>query len=166
MQHRQWIIALGRDELRDRFPATFGVMAQEEMESLCALPLATDERCLGALFFMAAREGAYIAVRRELLDQVAGAVAVALDGCLAYEEVRRLRDRLQAENIYLKEEIRAQHSFDEIVGNSPILLAMLRQLEQVAATDSTVLLLGETGTGKNWSPAPSTSGAGGATDRL
>jgi formate hydrogenlyase transcriptional activator len=148
IQQRQWFVAATRQELADRFPVTAGVMAQERMESLCALPLATDERCLGALFFMAARQRAYGTVRREFLDQVATAVAVALDGCLAHEEVRRLRDRLQAENVYLQEEIRAHHHFDEIVGDSPPLLAMLQQVEQVASTDSTVLLLGETGTGK------------------
>jgi len=148
IDHRQWFIAPARDELRERFPVTFDVMRREGMESLCALPLATDERSLGALFFMAARKAAYGGVRRGLLEQVASAVAVALDGCLAHEEVRRLRDRLQAENTYLKQEIRAHHNFAEILGNSPALQAVLAQVEQVAATDSTVLLLGETGTGK------------------
>ncbi len=148
MQHREWFVAATREELSDRFPITTEVMVQEGMESLCALPLATDERCLGALFFMAARQGAYRTIRREFLDQVATAVAVALDGCLAHEEVQRLRDQLRVENVYLQEEIRAHHPFDEIVGNSPPLVAMLQQVEQVAPTDSTVLLLGETGTGK------------------
>jgi len=148
IQHHQWFVAHGRDELRDRFPVTFEVMARERMESLCALPLTTDERVLGALFFMAAQKGAYAAVRRELLDQVASAVAVALDGCLAHEEVQRLRDQLQVENRYLQEEIRAEHNFHEIVGKSPVVLAMLQRIEQVAPSESTVLLLGETGTGK------------------
>ena len=76
------------------------------------------------------------------------AVAVALDDCLAHEEVRRLRDQLAAENAYLQEEIRSEHNFEEIVGNSPALLALLRQVDQVAQTDATVLISGETGTGK------------------
>ena len=63
-------------------------------------------------------------------------------------EVERLKNRLQAENVYLQEEIRREHNFEEIVGNSPALLEMLRQVESVAATDATVLICGETGVGK------------------
>ena len=69
-----------------------------------------------------------------------------LDGALA--EVKRLRDQLQAESIYLQEEIKTTHNFDEIIGNSAPMHATLRMVEQVAPTDATVLLLGETGTGK------------------
>jgi len=66
----------------------------------------------------------------------------------ALAEVETLKNRLQAENVYLQEEIRGEHNFVEMVGSSPALLATLRQVEQVAPTDSTVLILGETGTGK------------------
>jgi transcriptional regulator with GAF, ATPase, and Fis domain len=59
-----------------------------------------------------------------------------------------LRDRLAAENVYLQEEISVEHNFDEIVGSSPAIRKVLKAIEQVAVTDSTVLLLGETGTGK------------------
>jgi formate hydrogenlyase transcriptional activator len=145
---RQWLVASSQDELRERFPVTFDVMKREGMQSLCAMPLVSGERCLGVLFFMAAREAAYQELRRGLLDQVASAVAVALDNCLAYEEVQSLRDRLVRENVYLQEEIRREHPFEEILGSSPALLATLRKLEQVAPTDSSVLILGETGTGK------------------
>jgi formate hydrogenlyase transcriptional activator len=145
---QQWLVASSRDELRERFPVTFEVMLREEMQSLCAIPLLSGQRCLGVLFFMAAREAAYTDLRRALLEQVAGAVAVALDHCLAYEEVQSLRDRLARENVYLQEEIRREHPFEELVGSSPALLATLRQVEQVAPTDTSVLILGETGTGK------------------
>jgi predicted ATPase len=67
---------------------------------------------------------------------------------IALEEVERLKNRLQAENIYLQEEIRQQHNFEEIIGNSPALIRVLQQVEQVAPNDSTVLITGETGTGK------------------
>jgi Nif-specific regulatory protein len=67
---------------------------------------------------------------------------------LAMAEVERLKNRLQAENVYLQEEIRREHNFEEIVGSSPALLAVLQQVERVAPTDATVLVLGETGTGK------------------
>ncbi|HSE04042.1 MAG TPA: sigma 54-interacting transcriptional regulator [Methylomirabilota bacterium] len=66
----------------------------------------------------------------------------------ALAEVETLKNRLHAENVYLQEEIRGEHNFVEMVGSSPALLAALRQVEQVASTDSTVLILGETGTGK------------------
>jgi formate hydrogenlyase transcriptional activator len=66
----------------------------------------------------------------------------------SYEEIATLKGRLEKENIYLREEIRTEHNFEEIVGNSPALLTVLRAVEQVAPTDSTVLIYGETGTGK------------------
>jgi len=145
---RQWLIASSREELRERFPVTFDVMKREGMQSVCAIPLLSSECCLGVLFFMAAREGAFQELRRDLLDQVGSAVAVALDHCLAYEEVRDLRDRLVRENVYLQEEIRRAHPFEELVGSSSTLLAALRKVDRVAATNTSVLILGETGTGK------------------
>jgi formate hydrogenlyase transcriptional activator len=302
LKNREWYNVSARDELRATFPITFGVMQQENMESLCALPLVTGDRVRGVLFFMAAAKGAYARLQRSFLDQVAGAVAVALDDCLVHEEVRRLSDelaarkiaeleqqkqrmsvqleqtsaalnvseehlrdlfdeapiayvnegldskfiranktamkilgitpedvphtygknfvpntpdaqrrlreafesigkgidtsgvvlelrrkdngkpiwiewwsrpdpsgtytrtmfvditervlmeqekaRLEAQNTYLQEEIRSEHNFGEIVGNDSKLRETLRLVEQVAATDSTVLVLGETGTGK------------------
>ncbi len=148
LRNREWLVTSSRAEIRDRFPVTDQIMTREGVESLCALPLVTDERCRAVLFFMASEQDAYTAVHRGLLDQVASAVAVALDHCVAHEEVRLLRDRLVAENRYLQEEIRQERGFDEIVGQSPALLRVLADLERVAATSSTVLILGETGTGK------------------
>src|SRR5262249_30778725 len=83
---QQWLVASSRAELRTRFPVTFDVMSREGMQSLCAIPLLSGRRCLGVLFFMAARESAFRLLRRALFEQVASAVAVALDHCLAYEE--------------------------------------------------------------------------------
>ncbi len=302
LQNRDWYIVSSRDELRQRFPITFQVMEQAKMQSLCALPLVTGERVRGALFFMASAKAAYGHLQRQFMEQVAGAVAVALDDCLVHEEVRRLNDelaarkiaelenqkrrisdqlqetgaaltaseerfrdlfeeapiayvnegldskfiranrtalntlgikpedvphtygknfipdtpdaqrrlreafesigkgqdtkgvvlelrradngkplwiqwwsrpdpsgtytrtmfvditervmmeqekaRLEAQNTYLQEEIRSEHNFGEIVGSSPALIKVLRQVEQVAPSDSTALILGETGTGK------------------
>src|SRR5437762_9238220 len=145
---RQWLIASSREELRARFPVTFDVMKREGMQSVCAIPLQSGERSLGVLFFMAAREAAFHELRRDLLDQVGSAVAVALDHCLAYEEVRDLRDRLVRENVYLQEEIRREHPFEELVGSSPSLGAALHKVDQVAPGNTSVLILGETGTGK------------------
>ena len=277
LENKQWLVSGTRDELRERFPLTVEVMAHEGMESLAALPLVTGDRARGVLYFMAAERGAYAAVRRELVEQVATAVAAALDNCLAHEELReksrqaleeseeRFRDlfdeapiayvhegldtrfiranrtacrilgikpeqvvgtygksfvpdtpdaqrrvrealesigtgadtsgvvlelrrkdngkpiwiqwwsrpdpsgnytrtmfvditervlmeqekaRLEAQNTYLQEEIRSEHNFDEIVGSCPALLEVLRQVDQVAPADSTALIIGETGTGK------------------
>jgi formate hydrogenlyase transcriptional activator len=97
---------------------------------------------------MAREADALAGVSPGLLEQIAAAVAVAVDHCVAYEELQSLRDRLARENVYLQEEIRREHPFEELVGSSPVLLAILRQVEQVAPTDTSVLILGETGTGK------------------
>src|SRR5262249_43021652 len=137
-----------RAELRTRFPVTFDVMSREGMQSLCAIPLLSGRRCLGVLFFMAAREAAFRLLRRALFEQVGSAVAVALHHCLADEGGQGLRARLARENVYLQEEIRREHPFEELVGSSPALLTVLRRVEQVAPADTTVLILGETGTGK------------------
>src|SRR5256712_12952781 len=94
LQNRKWLVSSTREELRERFPLTFEGMAKENMESLCAMPLVSNDRPRGVLFFMAAREAAYGGLRRGLLEQVTNAVAVALDDCLAHEEVRRVRDAM------------------------------------------------------------------------
>jgi formate hydrogenlyase transcriptional activator len=127
---------------------TFVVMEREGMESLCALPLLREERTFGALFFMSTRRDAYREIPLALIERVAAGVAVAVDNCFAYEELRQLRDRLAAENVYLKEEIQQDHNFQEIVGRSRALTEVLDVVGTVASTTSSVLILGETGTGK------------------
>jgi formate hydrogenlyase transcriptional activator len=302
LQNREWFVAGARDEMRDRFPATSRAMQEAGMQSLCELPLLSGVRILGSLIFMSSKKAAYGHLQHSFLEQVASAVAVALDDCLAHEEVRRLGEELsarkiaeleqqqrrtsdalqeaskaldaseerfrdlfdeapiayvhegldsrfiranraamrilgiqpedvpttygktfapntpdaqrrmreafesigrgtdtsgvvlemrrkdngkpfwiqwwskpdpggnytrtmflditdrvlmekekallEAQNIYLQEEIRSQHNFVEIVGNSRSLLAVLQQVDQVAPTEATVLIQGETGTGK------------------
>jgi len=302
MKNREWYVAGTRREVSERFPNTSAMMQREQMESVCVLPLVAGDRVRGALFFLAAGKGSYAALQHAFMNQVASAVAVALDDCLVQEEMRRLgeelaarkiarleqqkeevtheleetskaldaseerfRDlfdeapiayvheeldshfiranrtamrilgikpeevphtygktfapdtpdaqrrmreafesigrgtdtsgmvlemrrkddgqpfwiqwwsrpdpsgkytrtmflditdrvlmeqdkaRLEAQNTYLQEEIRSQHNFVEIVGNSPSLLQVLQQVDRVASTDATVLICGETGTGK------------------
>jgi formate hydrogenlyase transcriptional activator len=80
--------------------------------------------------------------------QVAGQVAIALDNALSYKRIAELNERLEEEKVYLEDEIRTGNRFEEIVGQSRALKATLKQLETVAPTDSTVLIYGETGTGK------------------
>ena len=84
----------------------------------------------------------------EILQEMANQIALAVANMQSYEEIVELKARLEKENVYLQEEIRTEHNFEEIIGNSPALLAVLRKVEQVAPTDSTVLIYGETGTGK------------------
>jgi transcriptional regulator with GAF, ATPase, and Fis domain len=148
-QEQRQIFVSGRlDEIRESFPKTYEVMGREGMESLCALPLVREGRSFGALFFMASKRDAYREIPRTLLERVGSAVAVAADNCFAYEELRKLRDRLATENVYLQEEIQQEHNFGEIVGRSRALQDVLGLVQTVAAADSTVLVLGETGTGK------------------
>ena len=100
-------------------------------------PMEPDPLWVSVLETFAARAGAELE-RQEADHKLRVALA----------EVESLKNRLEAENLYLQEEIRTEHNFEEIVGNSPALLAALEEVEQVAGTDSTVLLVGETGTGK------------------
>ncbi len=137
-----------REALRERFPATFQVMEREGMESLCAIPLLREERSFGALFFMSTRRDAYRDIPTGLLDRVGTAVAVAVDHCSVYEQVADLRDQLLAENAYLLEEIQQTHDHGDIVGRSPAIAEVLSLVDTLAKTNSTVLILGDTGTGK------------------
>jgi formate hydrogenlyase transcriptional activator len=117
-------------------------------KSRCYLPLTTARRRLGTLIFACKREGAYDAADLDFLQQVANQVAVAVESALAFEEIQALKDKLNEEKVYLEEEIRTEHNFDEIVGESAALRRVLKEVETVAATDSTVMVRGETGTGK------------------
>jgi formate hydrogenlyase transcriptional activator len=78
----------------------------------------------------------------------ANQAAIAIKNAQLFTEVAQLKTRLEAENLYLREEVKSQHNFEEIIGESPSIMAVLRQIEQVAPTDSTVLIRGDTGTGK------------------
>jgi formate hydrogenlyase transcriptional activator len=73
---------------------------------------------------------------------------MAVDNARAYEEIARFKDKLAKEKLYLEEEMRSQNNFGEVVGNSPALREVLQQVEIAAPSDATVLVLGETGTGK------------------
>jgi transcriptional regulator with GAF, ATPase, and Fis domain len=84
----------------------------------------------------------------ELLGIFADQAAMAIKSALLFAELRRYKERLQEENAYLQEEIRSERGFEEIVGHSSALRAVLKKVKQVAPVETTVLLTGETGTGK------------------
>jgi formate hydrogenlyase transcriptional activator len=115
----------------------------------CGLPLTTARHRLGVLAFASKQPGAYDAPADvDFLQRVANQVAVAVENALAFQRIEELKEKLQKEKVYLEEEIRTQHDFEEIVGNSAALRRVLKEVETVAPTDSTVLIRGETGTGK------------------
>ncbi len=120
----------------------------EGVKSGCCLPLVSHDRALGTLNVGSTSKEAFTRADMDLLTQVAGQIAIALDNALAYRQVSELKDRLAKEKLYLEDEIRTERNFEEIMGDSPALKQVLKQVEIVAPTDSTVLIQGETGTGK------------------
>jgi formate hydrogenlyase transcriptional activator len=114
----------------------------------CLVPLVSRNRTLGVIGLGRLEEVAFSEQDVEFLSQVAGQVAIALQNALAYREIADLKDQLARENLYLEDEIRSELNFEEIVGTSATLRRVLQQVETVAPTDSTVLIYGETGTGK------------------
>lgn len=118
------------------------------LRSGCVIPLVVHDRALGTLDIASRSENAFTEKDEELLIQVAGQIAIAVENALAYREISELKEKLAQEKLYLEEEIRTELKFDQIVGDSPALRQVLELVETVAASDATVLLLGETGTGK------------------
>ncbi|HJQ69004.1 MAG TPA: sigma 54-interacting transcriptional regulator [Blastocatellia bacterium] len=113
-----------------------------------AVPLIVHGRKLGILGFATLREVKFSDEEVEMLCQIANQVAIAVENVLAFREIEALKNKLASEKLYLEDEIRTERNFDEIIGSSAALKRILRQVETVAPTDSTVLILGETGTGK------------------
>jgi formate hydrogenlyase transcriptional activator len=122
--------------------------AAEGLKSLYHLPLISRERSLGVLSLVSSAENACAEGDSAFLAQVANQIALAVENAIAYGEISSLKDKLAQEVIYLQDEIRTELKFEEIVGNSDVLRRVLAELETVAPTDSTVLIYGETGTGK------------------
>jgi formate hydrogenlyase transcriptional activator len=123
------------------------LLGPEGPNSGAVLPLIAGDKVLGAFVVVSKRENAVGEREMDFLTQIAAQVVIGLANALAYKEIDQLRDRLQEEKLYLEDEIRNEY-FDEIVGESPSLMEVLDQVRTVAMTDSTVLVLGETGTGK------------------
>jgi formate hydrogenlyase transcriptional activator len=111
-------------------------------------PLFVRDRLIGAIIFSRVSAQRFTTEDVAILEGVARPMAMAVANSLAYEEIRRLKDELQQENLVLREEIDQESMFEEIVGCSPVLQTVLARVERVARTNSTVLITGETGTGK------------------
>jgi formate hydrogenlyase transcriptional activator len=121
---------------------------QDGIRSICHLPLAGRNKMLGILSLGRVEDIAFSNDDVEFLGQVANQVALAIENALAYTKIAELKDKLAQENVYLENEIRSELKFEEIIGQSAALRTVLSQIETVAPTDSTVLIYGDTGTGK------------------
>ena len=140
----------------DRWPAgTKVVLGEYGCHSAVYFPMTTSRQRVGVMTFLARPPNAFDPAEVDLLGRVADQVAVAVENILHHEEAERLRreverqrDRLAREKIYLQDEVRAEYDTDEIVGRSDAIKQVLEQVRIVAATDATVLICGETGTGK------------------
>ena len=122
--------------------------AAEGLKSLYHLPLISRARALGVLSLCSSAVNGFAEGDAAFLAQVASQIALAVANAMAYGEIASLKDKLAQEVIYLQDEIRTELKFEEIVGDSDALKRVLAEVETVAHTDSTVLIYGETGTGK------------------
>ena len=120
----------------------------EGFQSVCLLPLVSQNSVLGVLGLARLREDTFTPDEVEFLMQVANQVAIAVANALAYGQIAVLKDQLAQEKLYLEDEIRSELHFADIVGHSVALRRVLQQVETVAPTEATVLICGETGTGK------------------
>jgi formate hydrogenlyase transcriptional activator len=121
---------------------------REGLKSFCFLPLISRNRAIGTLVLGRLRDDAFSQADISFLGQVANQIALAVENALAYREIRELKEQLSKEKLYLEDEIRTEMNFAQIIGNSASLRRVLKAVRTVAPTDSTVLIYGETGTGK------------------
>ena len=121
---------------------------REGLKSFCFLPLISRDRAIGVLVLGRLRDDAFTQADIRFLSQVASQIALAVENALAYREIQELKEQLSKEKLYLEDEIRTEMNFAQIIGNSAPLRRVLKEVGTVAPTDSTVLIYGETGTGK------------------
>src|SRR6266568_3660096 len=133
----------------ERYPSeVMRYLRSEGIQTLCCVPLTTHGRTFGSLNLASRRGGTFTPEDVELLRQVSTQIAIAVENALAFKEIDALKNKLAEEKLYLEEEIRSEFNFEEIIGDSPALKRALAQVELAAPAGTTVLLLGETGTGK------------------
>lgn len=131
-----------------RWPDFYNQVRHFGVISSCELPLTTSRCKLGTLVFASKKPNEFNDQNVEFLQLIANHVAIAIENALAFQEIATLKEQLEQEVAYLEEELLSDHNFGEIVGESQALRQVLKLVETVASTDATVLIRGETGTGK------------------
>jgi len=129
-------------------PDLYKLMLAEGLKTQCVIPLVSHGRAVAALTINRRTDNPFLPDEIDFLKEASGQIAIAIENCLAFSQISELKEKLAQEKVYLEEEIRSDMGFEQIVGNSPALKHVLQLVETVASSDSTVLLLGETGTGK------------------
>ncbi|HWE53594.1 MAG TPA: sigma 54-interacting transcriptional regulator [Bryobacteraceae bacterium] len=129
-------------------PDLYRLMVAEGLKTQCVIPLVSRGRAVGVLAINRRTDDSFLPDEVDFLKEASGQIAIAIENCLAFSEISALKERLAQEKLYLEEEIRGDMNFEQIVGNSPALRHALHLVETVSPSDSTVLILGETGTGK------------------
>jgi formate hydrogenlyase transcriptional activator len=140
-------VTLDREGMSRLDPAINAAVA-EGIRAGCFLPLISRDRALGTLNVGRLDDRAFSEDEVEFLSKVANQIAIAVENVSAFKQIADLKEKLAGEKLYLEEEIRTEHNFEEIIGESSAIKSVLRMVETVAATPSTVLIHGETGTGK------------------
>ena len=112
------------------------------------LPLISRNRVLGVIELAQQKEQVLLHQDAEFVSQLASQVALIIENAQANVEIKELKEQLSREELFLEDEIRSEQGFEEIIGRSSVIRGVLRKIETVAPTDSTVLIYGETGTGK------------------
>jgi formate hydrogenlyase transcriptional activator len=130
-------------------PAVFAHLNAAGLKSGCWVPLIGKDRALGILLVASRREAAFTSQDLNVLSRLANQIAMAVDNAITFHRIAQMSDKLTEEKRYLEEELHTEHGFEDIIGENVELRKVLKQVETVAATDVTVLILGETGTGKD-----------------
>jgi formate hydrogenlyase transcriptional activator len=140
---------LARGAELDQYPSeVVRILRAEGVQAICCVPLIHRDHTFGTLNLASRRIDTFTPADVELLQPVGAQIAIAVENALAFKEIDALKDKLAVEKLYLEEEIRSELNFEEIVGESAALKRALGQVELAAPAGTTVLLLGETGTGK------------------
>ena len=135
-------------EIHEMYPVLASKLEAASIVTIASTPLVSRKGPIGMIALGSRNEDGFRQADLDLLRQIGDQIALALDNALAYGRLSASRDRLEEERVYLESEINSEYNFEDIVGKSESLQRVLRQVSIVAPTDSTVLLHGETGTGK------------------
>jgi formate hydrogenlyase transcriptional activator len=134
------------EEVREVFRSRRPILSRENAGYV--LPLVSRNRVLGVIELNKQKQQALLQQDMDFVSQIANQVALTIENAQAYAEIKELKEQLSREKLYLEDEIRSEQGFEEIIGRSSAIRCVLRKIEIVAPTDSTVLIYGETGTGK------------------